>query len=143
MPCFVLLYHECPPNYERPSHWDLMFEFGDVLRTWALEQLPGDWQAAHSQTITTIANCRSLAEKNTVAAIQLGDHRRDYLHLEGPLSGNRGNVIRVAAGAYRSESYSPDCWRIAIAGSELSGKLTLTRSSAESSQWTLECRPAG
>src|SRR5205807_4006979 len=106
MPRFVLLYHDCPPSYVRPSHWDLMLECGDALRTWALEELPHDWQAAYARTTARDVNCASLAAENAVVAIQLGDHRREYLHLEGPLSANRGTVIRVAEGNYRSETES-------------------------------------
>ena len=114
MPRFVLLYHDCPPNYERASHWDFMLESGDVLRTWALERLPRDWQAAHSRTVGAYPNCPPLSPDNTVAAMQLGDHRRDYLELEGPLSGDRGTVMRVAAGTYRSEHESPGDWRVVL-----------------------------
>src|SRR4029079_11706988 len=103
MPRFVLLYHDCPPNYERTSHWDFMLESGDVLRTWALDRLPRDWEGAFARTSPVYPDCPLLAGDNTVAAMQLGHHRRDYLELEGPLSGDRGTVMRVAAGTYRSE----------------------------------------
>src|SRR5436190_3749443 len=103
MPRFVLLYHDCPPTYERTSHWDLMLESGDVLRTWALERLPRDWRAVRSITSAVHPNCPLLAGENIVAALQLRDHRRDYLELEGPLTGDRGTVMRVAVGTYHSE----------------------------------------
>jgi hypothetical protein len=143
MPRFVLLYHECPPNYERPSHWDLMLESGATLRTWALERLPRDWRAIQSLTAKTYPTCASIAQSNAVAAAELGTHRPDYLQLEGPLSGDRGTVIRVAAGSYRSEIEQPDRWRVALAGNELTGYLTLTRLVPDSSQWTLEYEHAG
>ena len=119
MPRFVLLYHDCPPNYERASHWDFMLESGDVLRTWALERLPRDWQAAHAANRCGPSELSSACADNSVAAMQLGDHRRDYLELEGPLSGNRGTVMRVAAGTYRSEHESPDDWRVALTSDDL------------------------
>src|SRR5262245_55078670 len=103
MPRFVLLYHDYPAGYERPSHWDFMLETGDVLHTWALEQLPSDWQLAHSRTTAVYPNCPAIATSNDVAAVRLGDHRRDYLELEGPLSGGRGTVVRAAAGVYENE----------------------------------------
>ena len=40
MPRFVILLHECPLDFERPTHFDLMLEDGDTLRTWALESEP-------------------------------------------------------------------------------------------------------
>src|SRR5947208_1748092 len=116
MPRFVLLYHDCPPGYIRPSHWDLMLECGNALRTWALEELPRAWRAAHARTAAIVLNCASLAAENTVVAVQLGDHRREYLQLEGALSANRGTVVRVGEGDYRSVAESPDCWRINFAG---------------------------
>ncbi len=140
MPRFVLLYHDCPLISERPSHWDFMLESGDALRTWAIEWLPRNWQAAHSRTAAIHSSCPVLGAENCVAALQLADHRRDYLQLEGQLMGNRGTVVRVAAGTYRSETESPGYWRIALADTELVGRITLTRLSPDSSQWTLECR---
>src|SRR5262249_34007473 len=103
MPRFVLLYHDCPAGYERPSPWDFMLEPGDVLCTWALEQLPCDWPLAHSLTAAVHPNCPAIARSSEVAAVRLGDHRRDYLELEGPLSRGRGTVVRAAAGVYENE----------------------------------------
>jgi len=89
---FVLLEHT-PPNSESDSqvrtmktHFDLMVETGpeNGLVTFALEQLP-----------TT--DCGAGFES-------LPDHRREYLDYEGPVSSNRGEVRRVAAGEYRCES---------------------------------------
>ncbi len=139
MPRFVLLYHECPPNYGRSSHWDFMLESGAVLRTWALEQLPYAWSDAHSRTKMRYPHCRMTSDGNAVAATQLGDHRRDYLALEGPLGGDRGSVIRVAAGIYRSAAESPDYWQLVLTGDDLRGALMLTRSSAVGGLWMLEC----
>lgn len=141
MPRFVLLYHHCPPGYERPSHWDLMLECGEVLRTWALEELPQNWQAAHARTTALDASCHSRAAENAVVAIQLGDHRRDYLTLEGPLSANRGTVVRIAEGIFSGEIELPDCCRINLAGESLAGEVTLTRLDSAGSHWMLECAP--
>lgn len=90
MPRFVLLRHECPPDFGKPSHWDLMLEWGDVLRTWELRELPSRWAAAlHSEAVDHV-----------VKAIALPDHRLAYLDFEGPLSGNRGLVRRCDSGNY-------------------------------------------
>src|SRR5438046_2334621 len=138
MPRFVLLYHDRPPNYERPSHWDFMLESGDVLRTWALERLPRDWRAAYSRTVATYANCPALATEHRGAALQLGDHRRDYLELEGILSSDRGTVLRVAAGAYRSEREGPNDWRVVLSSDDLAASVRLTRSKADDEHWLLQ-----
>ncbi len=80
MPRYVILFHETPPGYARPSHYDLMLEAGGALRTWAL-----------------------LAEPNQLApqsAERLDDHRIAYLDYEGPVSGGRGSVSRWDRGVY-------------------------------------------
>ncbi|HVT29674.1 MAG TPA: hypothetical protein VHE81_16775 [Lacipirellulaceae bacterium] len=141
MPRFVLLYHDCPPNYERPSHWDLMLESGDALRTWALDRLPRGWSAARARTAASFSDCPATADDDSVPAVQLGDHRRDYLELEGPLSGNRGAVQRMNSGTYHSQSESPDVWRVALSSGELSGLVTLSRSNSDNSRWVLEYCP--
>jgi hypothetical protein len=116
MPRFVLLRHECPADFVRPSHWDLMFESGDLLRTWALNVLPGPLD-------------------NTVDAEELPDHRMTYLDYEGPISGGRGTVCRSDAGTFELLALSDDCWEIQINGRELNGRLTLRRRADK--RWTL------
>lgn len=103
MPRFVLLYHECPPDYPRASHWDLMLETGDVLRTWALATLPQSWETWRARTAERHPNCAAVTDGEEVAAEALGDHRREYLTFEGEVSGGRGNVVRVAEGEYAIE----------------------------------------
>src|SRR5215470_5282132 len=103
MPRFVLLYHECPPDYERPSHWDLMLEAGDLLRTWALLQLPDE------------------TASETVDAEELDDHRLAYLEYEGAVSGGRGSVRRVDAGTYETIVETGDSLQIRFDGNKLRG----------------------
>lgn len=126
MPRFVLLYHDCPPTFDRPSHWDLMLEWEGKLRTWALPQLPSEWASAQKFTTAIKAECMPTAAENIVAAERLADHRLDYLHLEGPLSGNRGAVHRIDAGAYETLGESPKAWDVRLTGSRLSGHVQLT-----------------
>jgi len=81
---YVILHHT---GIERP-HYDLMLELsaGSELSTWRLPHWPphpGD------------------------QFIPLAKHRRDYLEYQGPVSGNRGQVKRVAAGHYRVTRSSP------------------------------------
>jgi hypothetical protein len=137
MPRFVLLYHDCPPNDVRASHWDLMLESGDVLRTWALERLPRSWQAARARTAIVYPNCPPLLLESTARAIQLSDHRRDYLGFEGPLSRDRGTVMRVAAGTYRSEYESPCEWRVMLTSEDLAESVQLSRSDGDNEHWSL------
>src|SRR5262245_31491538 len=118
MPRFVLLYHDCPPDFGRPSHWDLMLESGDVLRTWALAEIP-----------------RSSATCHSIDAEQLADHRLTYLEYEGPVSGERGTVRRADSGTLETLIESEDCWKVRLNGKMLNGEFALRR--AKDNRWTL------
>ena len=58
---FVLLLHECPDDRPRPTHCDLMLEYGETLQTWSLGELPCDWRTLEGD-----------AASSTFAAIQHG-----------------------------------------------------------------------
>ena len=75
---YVVLRHEGIPQ----PHFDLMFETaeGSLLATWRCDEWP----------VTAHSKLQRIAE-----------HRRAYLELEGPLSGNRGSVRRIAAGTFQ------------------------------------------
>ncbi len=137
MPRFVLLYHHCPPDYPRSSHWDFMLEAGDVLRTWALRQLPCSWQEAHHATQQVNAACPPISDANTVAAEHLADHRREYLEFAGELSGNRGYVTRIAAGTYEMPHDSPTECRVLLDGDRIQGNVKLTLADATNEKWII------
>ena len=137
MPRFVLLYHTCPPHYERRSHWDLMLEAGKTLRTWALVQLPSDWNSSQTRTAADHPDCPPVAGENSVCADQLANHRLDYLEKEGPLSGDRGHVRRIDRGTYENVAETPGCWRVTLAGSNWRGRITLEQADADTPQWRL------
>lgn len=73
---FAILRHDHPF-----LHWDLLLEAGPVATTWRLLRPPLD--------------------RELIAAELLPDHRLLYLEYEGPVSGNRGCVRRVAGGQFR------------------------------------------
>ena len=81
---YVVLFHD---GIERP-HFDLMFETapGSKLATWR----SSEWPVSERATLEPLA-----------------EHRREYLTLEGPLSGNRGAVRRVAEGRHRTLEDAP------------------------------------
>jgi hypothetical protein len=87
---YVVLRHEGVAN----PHFDLMFETatGSELATWRSERWPIDQNTSLSR---------------------LPDHRPDYLSYEGPISGNRGHVKRVAAGEC-SIKQSDEQWIVTI-----------------------------
>ncbi|MDX2016374.1 MAG: hypothetical protein SFY95_01885 [Planctomycetota bacterium] len=96
----VLLRHELP---EGSWHFD-----------WMLER-PGSGASA-LRTFRVLVRPDHAPE---FPAESLPDHRRIYLHYEGPVSNNRGHVTRVAAGEVELLDERPD--RIEIVG-ELAGR---------------------
>jgi len=124
---FVLLRHECPPSYEKPSHWDLMLEQGDSLATWELQKLPASWARLFETELA--------ATSDSVPAIRLPDHRLAYLEFEGPLSGDRGEVHRCDGGAYEILSEQNDTLSVRLSGAILKGEAKL---SCSSGHWQLQ-----
>ena len=120
MPRYVVLRHEMPSHECRASHWDLMLEQDDSLRTWALDREP--------------------VAAGEIAAEQLADHRLVYLEYEGPVSGNRGSVSRWDEGEYRVESETAEELVVTMWGRRLGGLLTLWRNRAECHSWRVSFR---
>lgn len=104
MPRFVLLYHECPPSFDKPSHWDLMLERDGVLLTWRLSALPAPWGDEAGVGFERID------------ATRLADHRVAYLDYEGPISGERGSVTRVDGGEYDVVSEADGVLQVRLRG---------------------------
>lgn len=125
MPRFVVLRHECPPEFEKPSHWDFMLEFGAVLRTWEIMQLPKAWAPALGER----------SKESSVQLVELPDHRLAYLEFEGPLSGNRGRVERCDAGTYELLHASTGRLEVRLRGQRLAGVVCLIR---RSEGWILD-----
>ena len=113
----IILHHEMPPGDKRPSHWDFMLQWEDVLKTWALVEPP--------------------AAGKTTDAIALADHRPAYLDYEGPVSGGRGSVTRWNAGTYQLERQSEEELVVVLDGGRLSGHVTLVRASDNPDRWTV------
>jgi hypothetical protein len=109
MPRFVILDHDWPTR-----HWDLLLETGDVLRAWRLlaEPLPGTVVPAESNA----------------------DHRLIYLDYEGPVSANRGRVVRWATGLFDWIADRPDRVDVRVVSDWFSGLVTLQHEKGE--RWT-------
>ena len=117
MPRFVVLRHEFSPDDPRESHWDLMLERGDVLRTWA---------------------CPSAPETSDEMEVrELGDHRIIYLEYEGPLSDDRGAVRRWDEGTYDAIHDLADRKLILFAGRRLRGDFLLEAIADEPQRWRM------
>lgn len=102
-----------------------MLEAEAVLRTWALEQLPRGWDAARSRTAARYGACAATSAATTVVARRLTDHRIGYLEEEGPLSGGRGEVLRIDAGTYQTVTRDSQSWQVVLSGQVVRGQVTL------------------
>ncbi len=118
---FVLLRHEVPPQFGRPSHFDLMLQSGSSLLTWAIGQVPAPNQPLH--------------------AVQLPNHRLFYLDYEGPISANRGTVRRIDQGTCHVEHQTADRVLAHLFGQSLHGSILLARVDVEQWQLTYEEHP--
>ncbi len=94
-------------------HWDLMLEAGESLQTWAIDE--------------------PITAGIELPARQLADHRLAYLTYEGPVSGQRGRVRRIAEGTFRRREWGPDHVRVELTGSQLVGEVDLYRCGSDSS----------
>lgn len=100
MPRFVILEHDHPM-----LHWDLMLEAGPVLRTWRLAAPPRCGEA--------------------IAATAVFDHRLHYLDYEGPISGDRGRVVRKERGTFTGQVQGESPIVVHLHGEYLQGVLRL------------------
>jgi hypothetical protein len=108
MPRFVILEHDHPY-----VHWDLLLESGPVLRAWRLEAFPCD--------------------KEIIASVASFDHRLIYLDYEGPISGDRGRVIRSEHGTFDWEVHEANRIVARLHGTRLCGVLRLDQT--EEDKW--------
>ena len=105
---FVLLRHEMAAG----AHWDLMLDAGDALATWQIADDPVGWARATGAVRLRVR--------------RLADHRRAYLDYEGPVSGDRGRVIRMDRGACELLACDARRWEVRLAGDLLCGVFTLS-----------------
>jgi hypothetical protein len=111
MPRFVILTHE----QSNGTHFDFMLEAGGVLKTWSLPLPP---------VADVEIRCTALPE-----------HRTAYLDYEGPVSGDRGTVVRWDQGIYTPLRTDDSDWLVEIAGERVSGTVTLRCHDEIEKQW--------
>jgi hypothetical protein len=114
---FVVLFHIHPVEGD---HYDVMIEWGRILRTWRV--------ARHPENAT---------RDGSIDCEAIGDHRIVYLDYEGPVSGNRGHVTRYDAGHCRIVEESIDRIVIEFAGRIIEGRFVLKREPDTAAQWRL------
>ncbi len=101
-----------------------MLEWGDVLRTWELPELPTEWAKVIGVSKSS----------DQVLAAPLADHRIAYLDFEGALTGNRGSVTRCDRGEFEVIDESPTVIEIKLRGERLVGGVRLER---DASDWRM------
>jgi hypothetical protein len=149
MPRFVVLLHETPPGYPRPSHYDLMLEQGEVLWTWACDRLPiatgsgvfGGESPSITKSPSPPMTPDPLAAGEAIVAERLPDHRLAYLDYEGGVSEGRGSVRRIDAGEYEPLDAPQGSIRVRLWGTLLRGTLTLSPLAADPGRWTISWSP--
>lgn len=104
-----------------------MLESNGVLLTWELQQMPGKWCDALQL---------STGSAPMVVCRRIADHRLDYLGIEGPISGNRGSVTQIDAGACEYIAQSESRIVVELSGRTLSGRVELAELE-HSESWTL------
>ena len=114
---YTVLRHKMPPHSVRKDHFDILFENGDKLSTWEIE----DWPPSGVQPAT-----------------HLPDHRLVYLDYEGPID-QRGSVKRVCAGTFQFQTQQEGAWLLDLQGITFQGRIHLKRGSTNESPdlWTL------
>ena len=90
---YVILRHEGIPD----PHFDLMFE-----------QVASRGLGTLRSPVWPIESLTQL--------VHLGDHRREYLDYEGPVSGNRGWVRRVESGTHVVVERERGEWELSLNG---------------------------
>jgi hypothetical protein len=114
-PCYVILQHRDRAG----EHWDFMIEQDTALATWKLEADPTG------------------ADALPVRGARIQDHRKRYLDYEGPISRDRGHVIRVDRGRCDLSACDPEEWRFELRDGRLRGSFRLVRTDPERNLWTL------
>lgn len=111
---FAILHHQLADG----EHWDLMLEHEGVLLTWQLPQNP------------------LVAGALPMPARRIADHRTLYLSYEGPISGNRGTVRRIAGGVLQIHEWAGNRCRFELQSAILTGHFELMEISPDA--WRLQ-----
>ncbi|MEM7228079.1 MAG: hypothetical protein AAF432_04610 [Planctomycetota bacterium] len=89
--------------------------------TWHIDwMLAMDMNDSPLRTFRLPAPLHVMPADTSMALESLPDHRRAYLEYEGPISGDRGEVKRIATGVWAVSQEAPDAWDVIWA--ELEGR---------------------
>ena len=115
-----------------------MLEHDGRLWTWALARLPQAWHDRLTDNVVaqSATRRRDSDTREPIIAERLADHRIEYLDYEGPVSRDRGSVLRCCRGTYQVVEATAD--RVVVQlESALSGSLFLERLATDESRWSL------
>lgn len=79
----------------------------------------------------------TLAGGQRLDAERITDHRPAYLDYEGPISGDRGTVTRLARGTVLSWQRHDDAWRLEVRWGACSQRLRMDRDPPGGSDWVV------
>jgi len=98
----------------KDTHWDLMIEDGDKLKTWRLENPP-----------EKLAGDFDKLSPGKTKATPIFDHDKKFLTYQGPVNNGKGNVEIVDEGTCTIESATENQMNINFEGKILIGKFIL------------------
>ncbi len=111
------------------DHFDLMIEDGPTLATWKIDVPP------------------ETASVEGIPCERIADHRRRYLEYEGPISGDRGHVVRHGEGTCEVLRQGGRAWRVAFDGKLMNGVFLIEKADDQGAAWRLRPlspgRPSG
>ncbi len=109
MPEFVIQRHA---KRGQATHWDLMLEYGPVLKTFRLNRPPTDLEQGPTQ------------------AEPIFDHEKRFLTYQGPVNQGLGRVTIEEHGTYQSHQQSESRWEFTLKGVFLQGHFALIKTAA-------------
>lgn len=80
-----------------------------------------------------------MAAGEQVAARRIADHRTAYLTYEGPVSGDRGHVTRVARGEATLDAPTTQATTISVRWGTTAARYVVARSNDDSADWRITC----
>jgi bifunctional non-homologous end joining protein LigD len=104
---------------DRETHYDLMLQFADVLKTWRIMTNPAD------------------IAQNQVKAEKIFDHPPKFLDYQGTVNNGLGLVKIADSGTYELIKKTDSYIEVNFIGKKLRGKYALTKDQGNNSWWVL------
>ena len=114
---FVIQEH----TFEGNTHWDLMLQDGELLKTWRLDIGPEEILSQSAK------------------ATKIFDHPLRFLTYQGPVNKGKGMVKIADKGTYKAENETVGNLEIFLSGCILRGRFRLDK--ADSNSWRFKKMP--